>query len=111
MKILEKNAKTVFLFTVIIVAICITMVLTGPGYARINTNSLNIRTGPWLSQYEDKVVRVTFETVPSYLGTDFSKTTALKIVEAGDAGIVVSFRPNRTVFFPYTQIAAIEPLY
>lgn len=68
-------------------------------------------SGQWLSQYTGQNVKVTFVSVPTFLETDLQKTSALTLLEAGNAGIVVTFRPSRTVFFPYSQIAAIEPIY
>ncbi len=111
MRIVTKETKTILLCIIIAAVIFFTVVLTRSGYARMNAGSLKTWSGPWLSQLEGQNVRVTFVTTPTYLGTDLGKIAALQLLEAGQAGIVVAFRPNRTVFFPYSQIAAIEPIY
>jgi hypothetical protein len=68
-------------------------------------------SGHWLSQYEGQTVKITFVSIPSHLGTNISRTSYLRLIEAGESGVVVGFRPNRTVFFPYFQIVSIEPNY
>lgn len=107
----SKNIRAVLLFAGIAGIICLAAVLAKPSYAQLNNQPVRSVRDLWLSQYEGQNMRVTFVTVPTYLGTDLQKTSALKIVEASDAGIVVNFRPSRTVFFPYSQIASIEPIY
>ena len=112
MKVLKKNFKIILLCMVISAGIFLALALTRPGYAgMMNDGSFRTWGGTWLSQYEGHVVKVTFVNVPTYLGTDLGKTSALQILEVGQAGIVVTFRPSRTVFLPYSQIAAIEPIY
>jgi hypothetical protein len=106
----RKNVKVVLLCVGIASVIYMAIVATRPSYA-VSDQAIRPLRGPWLSQYEGQNVRVTFVSVPTFLGTDLQKTSALTLIEAGNAGIVVSFRPSRTVFFPYCQIAAIEPIY
>ncbi len=102
-----KYFKVVLLCAGIMVIISVAAVLArGQNFGSFRTG-----TSIWLSQYEGQNMRVTFVTVPTFLGTDLGKTAALNLLEAGPAGIVVRFRPSRTVFFPYTEIAAIEPIY
>ena len=108
---IKKNINVILLGVGIAGVVCIVAILANPSYASLNNEANRSFARPWLSQYERRTVRVTFVTVPSYLGTDLEKTSALRIVEVGQAGIVVTFRPSRTVFFPYSQIASIEPIY
>jgi hypothetical protein len=103
----RKNFKVVLLCVGIAAVICVaTVIARGQDMGLIRPH-----TSMWLSQYEGQNMRVTFITVPTFLGTDLGKTAALNLVEAGPTGIVVRFRPSRTVFFPYSEIAAIEPIY
>ncbi len=106
MEILRKNVKAALLCVCIAVVILFSIAAVRPGYAG-GINS----TRSWLSQYEGENMRITFVSAPSFLETDLQKTSALTLVNAGDAGIVVTFGPKRTVFFPYSQIAGIEPIY
>lgn len=111
MRVVKKNMKAVLLLATIAAVVCIGVVLVRPSYAGMNANTVIPISSVWLSQYVGHTVRVTFVSAPSYLGTDLQKTSSLSLIEVGQAGIVVSFRPSRTVFFSYSQIAAIEPIY
>ncbi len=111
MAIIRKNVKAIVLLTFIVPLISFAVLSAWPGYAGANTGLVNPPNGPWLLQYVGQNVRVTFVTVPTHLGTNLEKTSALMLLEAGNAGIVVTFRPNRTVFFPYSEILSIEPIY
>ncbi len=111
MATIRKNIKAILFLGFIVPLIGFVVISAWPSYAGTNTGFVNAPTGPWLPQYVGQNVRVTFVTVPVQLGTNFEKTSALKLIEAGDTGIVVTFRPNRTVFFPYSQIMSIEPIY
>ena len=111
MRIFGRNIKMVLLLTGIAAVICLAAISVRPSYAVAGNNSTKLLSGTWLSQYEGHNMRVTFVDVPTYLGAGLSKTSSLKLLEAGSAGIVVTFRPTRTVFFPYSEIAAIEPIY
>jgi hypothetical protein len=111
MRIFKKDIKNVLLCMFIAAVIIFMVVLVKPGYARMNTGSVRTWSGSWLSQFEGQNVRVTFVSVPSYLGTNLGQISALQLIEAGQAGVVVGFRPSRTVFIPYSQITSIEPIY
>jgi len=111
MATIRKNIKAILVMAFIMPLIGYVVISAWPSYAGTNTGFVNAPTGPWLPQYIGQNVRVTFVTVPAHLGTNFEKTSALKLVDAGNAGIVVTFRSNRTVFFPYFQIISIEPIY
>jgi hypothetical protein len=111
MAIIRKNIKTILLLAFIVPLIGFVALSVWPSHAGANTGLVNPPYAPWLLQYVGQNVRVTFVTVPTELGTNLEKTSALKLLEAGQAGIVVTFRPNRTVFFPYSEILSIEPIY
>ncbi|MBN2591576.1 MAG: hypothetical protein JXA96_17045 [Sedimentisphaerales bacterium] len=117
MRTIQKNFKAVVLCTGFVVVICLAFVLAKPGYAGVNNgNAANIDLGrilqaQWLSQYEGKRIRVTFAEAPTHIANDLKKTTYIDLINAGPTGIVVGIKPQRTIFFPYTQIMSIEPVY
>lgn len=111
MEIIRKNRKLVLLSAFFLPLIGFVVLSAWPSYAAVsNTPSIN-PNAPWLPQYEGQNVLITFVTVPTHLGTGFQKTSALKLIDVEDSGVVVTFRPNRTAFFPYSQIVSIEPIY
>lgn len=111
MSAFRKNRKMILLCAGLAAVICLAVVLARPTYARMSVAPIKAWSGPWLSQYEGQTVKITFVSTPSHLETDLGKISYLQLVEAGPAGIVVKFRPKRTVFFPYSQIVSVEPNY
>jgi hypothetical protein len=111
MKTITKNIKAILLFIGIAAVIFFAGILTRPGYTAMNNNSSRPRIGQWLSQYEGQTVKITFISAPIHIAADLEKISSLTLLEAGQNGIVVTFRPQRTVFFPYSQIISIEPIY
>ena len=117
MRTIQKNFNAIVLCTGFVVVICLAFINSRPGYAVENgTNNNNINFAKalntqWLSQYEGKRVRVTFTEAPTHIANDLKKTTYIDLIDAGPTGIVVGLRPQRTIFFPYSQIVTIEPYY
>ena len=110
MAALRKNKKMILLCAVVAAVICLTVILVRPSSAGLVKPMMPF-SGHWLSQYEGQNVRITFVSAPLHLASDFNRITYLRLIEADETGIVVGFRPQRTVFFPYSQIVSIEPSY
>ena len=111
MRTVQKKFKVILLCTGFTAVVCLALVLARPTYANTGYEMVKPWSGPWLTQYEGRNVKITFVEAPTYVASDLKKVSTLNLVEAGPAGIVVSFRPERTVFFPYYQILSIEPIY
>lgn len=111
METIRKNFKIILLCAGFMVVICLVLVLARPTYANLGYEMAKTWTGPWLTQYEGQKVKITFVEAPIHVAKDLKKISDLELVEAGPTGIVVGFRPQRTVFFPYYQIMSIEPIY
>ena len=111
MEKIQKNFKVILLCAGFIVVICLALVLARPSYAGTEAGLGKTWKGQWLSQYEGEKVKITFVEAPTYVANDLNKVSYLELIEAGPAGIVVGFRPQRTIFFPYHRILSIEPIY
>ena len=123
MRTIKKNFNAIILCTGFVVVICLAFIISKPGYAVAVANGTNTNTSTfvrpmnantnaqWLSQFEGKRVRITFVEAPTHIATDLRKTTYIDLINVGPTGIVVGVRPQRTIFFPYTQIVTIEPTY
>ena len=114
MATIQKNFNAIVLCTGFIIVICLAFIASKPGYAGANfaNNDMGkIWKAQWLSQYEGQRVRITFVQAPTHIANDLNKTQYLDLVDVGPTGIVIGIRPERTIFFPYTQIVTIEPSY
>ena len=60
----------------------------------------------WLSKFEGKLVRVTFDQTPP----DLEKIFTCPLVKAEQTGIVLRFGNQRQLFFPYSNIICVDPM-
>jgi len=111
MKTIQRNFSAIVLCTGFIIVICLAFIVSKPSYGVANNDLGRIWKTQWLSQYEGKRVRITFTEAPKHIANDLNKTQYLDLVDVGPTGIVVALRPQRTIFFPYSQIVTIEPSY
>ena len=111
MEAFRRNRKLILVCAGFTVVICLAVMLVRPSYAGMNVVPVKPWMDHWLSQYKGQTVKITFVSAPSHLATDLSRISYFRLIEACDAGVVIGFRPNRTVFFPYSQIVSIEPNY
>ena len=90
------------------IVICSALVfLTFLAGSSIKPTQAQIRTTPhWLSQYEGKIIEVTFDTnPPGKLSIE-----KVRLVSVESTGIVVKYDSPNAIFYTFSNIVAIDPI-
>jgi hypothetical protein len=103
---MEKTRNT-FRIALITIALCGILLLAGKSttFSQPRQQGFTNSVTTWLNQYDCGMVRITFVTAPA----DLQTISTLRLVKAGNSGIVLTYGNNRMVFFPYNNIISIEP--
>jgi hypothetical protein len=119
-KYMEKTEKT-FKIAIVLVIICGLVAAAGKFMSSSMAQSSRVTVvqpgtplqgsvgsvgSHWLSQFENKMVRVTFVQTPP----DLDRTVTFYLVKADQSGIVLTFGNKRQVFYPYSNIVCVDPM-
>jgi hypothetical protein len=101
MQTIHNHYKTILICSAVTGLIIFAGLSIKPAQAQIRTGS------HWLSQYDGKIIQVTFNSVPP--GKD--KIEKVRLVLVQSTGIVVKYEGPNAIFYTFSNIIAIDPIY
>jgi len=100
MQTIQNHYKTILICSAVIGLIFLAGLSIKPAQA------YQIRAGlSWLSQYEGKIIQVTFNSVPPGKG----QIEKVRLVTVEPTGIVVKYEGPNAIFYTFSNIIAVDP--